>query len=341
MEDLIVEMGENQEQQNFSQQQGNTQSGQVSYGQPGQAAYGQPGQAAYGQPGQAAYGQPGQAPYGQPGQAAYGQPGQAPYGQPGQAPYGQPGQAPYGQPGHAPYGQPPRPAQNTAQKSSGAGLGNLLNDILSIIKTPAEGAKKFVRDGELVSAAVLIGADALLAFIFTLVGTLIFGMSVGPAFGKAFYMLFYVVLSQALVATATFVAGGTIFKGGMTFIKGLNVAAIYSLFQAVAIVLGIIISIFAGLLRRADFISGVVSGIAFIIFAAVWAAGLVVAIYGLCQNLELDENKKIFAVLMAIIMVILLVTIIDNLFEKVLPNGTNALQIFGYFSMARYYFGWL
>jgi hypothetical protein len=328
MEDLIVEMGENQEQQNFSQQQGNRQ--------PGQAPYGQPGRAPYGQPGQAPYGQPGRAPYGQPGQAPYGQPGQAPYGQPGQAPYGQPGRAPYGQPG-----QPPRPNQGMAQKPSGAGLGNLMNDVMSIIKTPAEGAKKFVRDGEIVSAAVLIGADALIAFIFTFIGVLVLGMSVGPAFGKAFYMLFYVVVSQAIMAAAVFVAGGSIFKGGMTFMKGLNVAAVYSLFQAVAILLGIVISIIAGLLHKVEFVSGIISGIAFILFASIWVAGLVVAIYGLCQNLALDDNKKIFTVLMTIIMVVFLVTIVDNLFEKVLPNSTNAEQIFGYFTAVRYYFGWL
>jgi hypothetical protein len=304
MEDLIVEMGENQEQQNFSQQQGNSQSAQ--------------------------------APYGQPGRAPYGQPGQAPYGQPGQAPYGQPGQAPYGQPGQA-----ARPNNGMTQKSSGAGLGNLLNDVLSIIKTPAEGAKKFVRDGELIPAAVLVGADALIAFIFTFIGVLILGMSVGPAFGKAFYMLFYVVLSQAIIATAIFVAGGNIFKGGMTFMKGLNVAAVYSLFQAAAIILGIVISIIAGLLHKAEFVSGIISGIAFILFASIWVAGLVVAIYGLCQNLALDDNKKIFTVLITIIIVVFLVTIVDNLFEKVLPNSTNAEQIFGYFTAVRYYFGWL
>ncbi len=349
-------MNENQDQANqqaeaYSQSQTDNQAG--AYSQPqtdNQAgAYGQPQMNQQGMYGQQGYGQPQMNQQGMYGQQGYGQPQMNQQGMYGQQGYGQPqmNQQMYGQQG---YGQPQMNQQyaqmqsnKPAKSSAGSEMINgLLKNILGLFKSPSDTACEMTDSENMVNGGILIGLNAIVTFIFSVIGLLILGMDFGPALGRGFYMLFFMIIANIIVTSALFISGGIIFKGGMTFGKAINVTGSFALYETVAVVLGIIFSLISGLLHKVEFLSDLVGGFAYIIFAAITFGGIIIAAHAAYDGLDADDNKKIFTIITAIAMTILILVIFDNVAQRVFKDSeVCARQIFTYFRNAASVFGYL
>ena len=114
--------------------------------------------------------------------------------------YGQPqmNQQMYGQQG---YGQPQmnqQYGQQQAKKSSAANdmINGILKNVLGLFKTPADTAGEMVESENMVSGGILIGVNAVVTFVFSLIGLLIMGMDFGPALGRGFYMLVFMIIAN-------------------------------------------------------------------------------------------------------------------------------------------------
>ncbi len=329
------QMNENQDQANqqagaYSQPQANDQAGAYSQSQTNDQAgtYGQSQMNQQGMYGQQGYGQP------QMNQQMYGQQG---YGQPqmNQQMYGQQG---YGQPQmNQQYGQP------QAKKSSAGNdlINGLLKNVLGLFKTPADTAGEMVDNGNMVSGGILIGVNAIVTFVFSIVGLLIMGMDFGPALGRGFYMLIFMIVANVIVTAGLFISGGIIFKGGMTFGKAINVSGTIAVYETIAIVAGIIFELLSGILHKVDFLSGVIGGFAYILFAAVSIGGILVAAHAAYENLDLDDNTKIYAIIAAVVISVFLITVFDNIAQKIFDSGACAEQVMYYFKHAADVFGYL
>ena len=307
----------------YSQQQ---MYGQQGYGQ--QQMYGQQG---YGQ--QQMYGQQG---YGQQqmyGQQGYGQ--QQMYGQQG---YGQ--QQMYGQQvyGNQVYGQ-----VNT-KKPSGASVfvNELIQKIIGLFTKPVDTSEEMMSKADMMTGGVLIGINAVVTFVFALLGLLVLGMNFGPALGRGFYMLFFMIIANIIITASVFVSGGVIFKGGIEFGKAINSAGIFALYETVAVVFGIVFELISGLLHKVGFLSGIIGGFAYILFAGISIGGIIVAARALYNDMDLDDNKKVFAIVAAVVMSVFLITIVDNIAQKIFnDSGTCAEQVLYYFKRAADVFGYL
>ena len=349
------QMNENQDQQ-FGQPQGespssdqaqaNQQTGAYSQAQTG--AYGQPqmNQQMYGQQGygqgqmnQQMYGQQGYG-QGQMNQQMYGQQG---YGQPqmnqqmyGQQGYGQPqmNQQMYGQQG---YGQP------QIKKSSAANdmINGILKNVLGLFKTPADTAGEMVESENMVSGGILIGVNAVVTFVFSLIGLLIMGMDFGPALGRGFYMLVFMIIANIIITAGLFISGGIIFKGGMTFGKAINVSGTIAVYETIAVVVGIVFEIISGILHKVGFLSGIIGGFAYILFAAISIGGILVAAHAAYESLDLDDNNRLYAIIAAVVISIFLITVFDNIAQKIFDSGACAEQVMYYFKHAAEVFGYL
>ncbi len=339
----------------YSQPQTDNQAG--AYGQSQMNQQGMYGQQGYGQPQMNQQGMYGQQGYGQPQMNQQGMYGQQGYGQPqmnqqmyGQQGYGQPQmnqQRMYGQQG---YGQPQMNQQyaqmqinKPAKSSAGSEMINgLLKNILGLFKSPSDTACEMTDSENMVNGGILIGLNAIVTFIFSVIGLLILGMDFGPALGRGFYMLFFMIIANIIVTSALFISGGIIFKGGMTFGKAINVTGSFALYETVAVVLGIIFSLISGLLHKVEFLSDLVGGFAYIIFAAITFGGIIIAAHAAYDGLDAEDNKKIFTIITAIAMTILVLVIFDNVAQRVFKDSeVCARQVFTYFRNAASVFGYL
>ena len=362
-------MNENQDQQ-FGQPQGespssdqaqaNQQTGAYSQAQTGAYGQAQMNQQMYGQQGygqgqmnQQMYGQQG---YGQGqmnqqmyGQQGYGQPqmnqqmyGQQGYGQQGYG-QGQMNQQMYGQQG---YGQPQmnqQYGQQQAKKSSAANdmINGILKNVLGLFKTPADTAGEMVESENMVSGGILIGVNAVVTFVFSLIGLLIMGMDFGPALGRGFYMLVFMIIANIIITAGLFISGGIIFKGGMTFGKAINVSGTIAVYETIAVVVGIVFEIISGILHKVGFLSGIIGGFAYILFAAISIGGILVAAHAAYESLDLDDNNRLYAIIAAVVISIFLITVFDNIAQKIFDSGACAEQVMYYFKHAAEVFGYL
>ena len=353
----VTEMNENQDQQ-FGQPQGEQQVADQAQTNQQAAAYSQPQmnqQGAYNQQGygqqmnqQGAYNQQGygQQMYNQQGygqqmnQGAYNQQG---YGQPqmnqqmyGQQGYGQPqmNQQMYGQQGYA-QPQPKKPS------AAGNMINDLLKNVIGLFKSPADTAGEMVQSDNMVPGGILAGVNAILSLIFVTVGFLIMGFDFGDSIAKGFYMFFFTIIAAVIMTAAVFIAGGIIFKGGITFGKALNAVGVFALYEAIAMVAGIIFEIISALFHKVDFLSGIIGGFGYILFLGISLCGIVIAAHALFDNLETNDNSKIFAVIAAIVISVFLITVIDNIAEKIFSDSaTCAEQVLSYFKNAATVFGY-
>ena len=345
-------MNENQDQANqqagtYSQPQTDNQAGTYSQPQTDNQAgvYGQPQMNQQGMYGQQGYGQPQMNQQGMYGQQGYGQPqmNQQMYGQQG---YGQPqmNQQMYGQQG---YGQPQMNQQmygqsQTKKPSAGNDLVNgLLKNVLGLFKTPSDTASEMVDNGNMISGGILIGVNAIVTFVLSIVGLLIMGMDFGPSLGRGFYMLVFMIIANIIITAGIFISGGIIFKGGMTFGKAINVSGTIAVYETIAVVAGIIFELLSGILHKVKFLSGVVGGFAYILFAAVSIGGILVAALAAYENLELNDNTKIYAIIAAVVISVFLITVFDNIAQKIFDSGACAEQVMYYFKHAADVFGYL
>ena len=353
-------MNENQDQQ-FGQPQGEQRMADQAQTNQQAAAYSQPQmnqQGAYNQQGygqqmnqQGAYNQQGygqqmnQQMYNQQGygqqmnQGAYNQQGygqqmnQQMYGQQG---YGQPqmNQQMYGQQGYA-QPQPKKPS------AAGNMINDLLKNVIGLFKSPADTAGEMVHSDNMVPGGILAGVNAILSLIFVTVGFLIMGFDFGDSIAKGFYMFFFTIIAAAIMTAAVFIAGGIIFKGGITFGKALNAVGVFALYEAIAMVAGIIFEIISALFHKVDFLSGIIGGFGYILFLGISLCGIVIAAHALFDNLETNDNSKIFAVIAAIVISVFLITVIDNIAEKIFSDSaTCAEQVLSYFKNAATVFGY-
>ena len=359
------QMNENQDQQ-FGQSQGESPSSDQAQANQQTGAYSQAQTGAYGQPqmnqqmyGQQGYGQGqmnqqmyGQQGYGQGqmnqqmyGQQGYGQPqmnqqmyyGQQGYGQ------GQMNQQMYGQQG---YGQPQmnqQYGQQQAKKSSAANdmINGILKNVLGLFKTPADTAGEMVESENMVSGGILIGVNAVVTFVFSLIGLLIMGMDFGPALGRGFYMLVFMIIANIIITAGLFISGGIIFKGGMTFGKAINVSGTIAVYETIAVVVGIVFEIISGILHKVGFLSGIIGGFAYILFAAISIGGILVAAHAAYESLDLDDNNRLYAIIAAVVISIFLITVFDNIAQKIFDSGACAEQVMYYFKHAAEVFGYL
>ena len=357
----VTEMNENQDQQ-FGQPQGEQQVADQAQTNQQAAAYSQPQmnqQGVYNQQGygqqmnqQGAYNQQGygqqmnqqmynQQVYGQPqmNQGAYNQQGygqqmnQQMYGQQG---YGQPqmNQQMYGQQGYA-QPQPKKPS------AAGNMINDLLKNVIGLFKSPADTAGEMVQSDNMVPGGILAGVNAILSLIFVTVGFLIMGFDFGDSIAKGFYMFFFTIIAAVIMTAAVFIAGGIIFKGGITFGKALNAVGVFALYEAIAMVAGIIFEIISALFHKVDFLSGIIGGFGYILFLGISLCGIVIAAHALFDNLETNDNSKIFAVIAAIVISVFLITVIDNIAEKIFSDSaTCAEQVLSYFKNAATVFGY-
>ena len=256
------------------------------------------------------------------------------------------GQQMYGQQMGGPqmYGQQ-MGGQPKPKKPAGANnavVNDTMQNAIGLFKAPADTAKKMVSSDNMIPGAILIGVCAVVAVVLTMLGLLIMGMKFGPSIGRAAYMLVYVAIASAIIAASVFVAGGVVFKGGITFGKAINATGVFALYEAVAIILGVIVSLISGILHEVEFLSGVAGGLAYILFAAVTVAGIVVASQAIMGNLNTNDNSKIYAIIAAILIAIFLVTVFDNVAQKIFDNsGTSAAQVYRLFKNASGNFGYL
>ena len=350
-------MNENQDQQ-FGQSQADQQA--AAYSQPQMDQQGMYNQQAYGQPqmnqqgmyNQQAYGQPQMNQQGMYNQQAYGQPQMNQQGMYNQQAYGQPqmnqqgmyNQQAYGQ--QQMYGQPQmnqQYAQMQNKKSSAGGefISGLLKKVVGLFKTPADAAGELVEGENMMTGGILIGVNAIVTFIFSIIGLLILGMDFGPALGRGFYMLFFMIMANIVITAALFVSGGIIFKGGMTFGKAINTAGTFALYETIAIVAGIIFELISGLFHKVEFLSGIIGGFAYILFAAVSIGGIIVAAHAAYDKMDLDDNKKIYAIIAAVVMAVVVITVFDNIAQKIFDSGACAEQVMYYFKHAAEVFGYL
>ena len=295
-------------QQGYGQQMNQQMYNQQGYGQ-------QMNQGAYNQQG---YGQ-------QMNQQMYGQQG---YGQP------QMNQQMYGQQGYA----QPQPKKPSA-------VGNMINDLLKnvigLFKSPADTAGEMVQSDNMVPGGIPAGVNAILSLIFVTVGFLIMGFDFGDSIAKGFYMFFFTIIAAVIMTAAVFIAGGIIFKGGITFGKALNAVGVFALYEAIAMVAGIIFEIISALFHKVDFLSGIIGGFGYILFLGISLCGIVIAAHALFDNLETNDNSKIFAVIAAIVISVFLITVIDNIAEKIFSDSaTCAEQVLSYFKNAATVFGY-
>ena len=359
------QMNENQDQQ-FGQPQGESPSSDQAQANQQTGAYSQAQTGAYGQPqmnqqmyGQQGYGQGqmnqqmyGQQGYGQGqmnqqmyGQQGYGQPqmnqqmyyGQQGYGQ------GQMNQQMYGQQG---YGQPQmnqQYGQQQAKKSSAANdmINGILKNVLGLFKTPADTAGEMVESENMVSGGILIGVNAVVTFVFSLIGLLIMGMDFGPALGRGFYMLVFMIIANIIITAGLFISGGIIFKGGVTFGKAINVSGTMAVYETIAVVVGIVFEIISGILHKVGFLSGIIGGFAYILFAAISIGGILVAAHAAYESLDLDDNNRLYAIIAAVVISIFLITVFDNIAQKIFDSGACAEQVMYYFKNAAEVFGYL
>ena len=358
------QMNENQDQQ-FGQPQGESPSSDQAQANQQTGAYSQAQTGAYGQPqmnqqmyGQQGYGQGqmnqqmyGQQGYGQGqmnqqmyGQQGYGQPqmNQQMYGQQGYG-QGQMNQQMYGQQG---YGQPQMSqqyGQQQAKKSSAANdmINGILKNVLGLFKTPADTAGEMVESENMVSGGILIGVNAVVTFVFSLIGLLIMGMDFGPALGRGFYMLVFMIIANIIITAGLFISGGIIFKGGMTFGKAINVSGTIAVYETIAVVVGIVFEIISGILHKVGFLSGIIGGFAYILFAAISIGGILVAAHAAYESLDLDDNNRLYAIIAAVVISIFLITVFDNIAQKIFDSGACAEQVMYYFKHAAEVFGYL
>ena len=363
------QMNENQDQQ-FGQPQGESPSSDQAQANQQTGAYSQAQTGAYGQPqmnqqmyGQQGYGQGqmnqqmyGQQGYGQGqmnqqmyGQQGYGQPqmNQQMYGQQGYG-QGQMNQQMYGQPqmNQQMYGQPQmnqQYGQQQAKKSSAANdmINGILKNVLGLFKTPADTAGEMVESENMVSGGILIGVNAVVTFVFSLIGLLIMGMDFGPALGRGFYMLVFMIIANIIITAGLFISGGIIFKGGVTFGKAINASGTIAVYETIAVVVGIIFEIISGILHKVGFLSGIIGGFAFILFAAISIGGILVAAHAAYESLDLDDNNRLYAIIAAVVISIFLITVFDNIAQKIFDSGACAEQVMYYFKHAAEVFGYL
>ena len=361
----------NQQSGSYSQPQAEQQSGSYSqpqaeqqagtYSQPQAGAYGQAQAGAYGQGqmnqqmyGQQGYGQGqmyGQQSYGQGqmSQQMYGQQGYG-QGQMNQQMYGQQGygqgqmnQQMYGQQG---YGQPQMNQKYGQQQAKKASAGNdlingILKNVFGLFKTPADTASEMIESENMVSGGILIGVNAVVTFVFSIIGLLIMGMDFGPALGRGFYMLVFMIIANIIITAGLFISGGIIFKGGMTFGKAINASGTIAVYETIAVVAGIVFEIISGILHKVGFLSGIIGGFAYILFAAVSIGGILVAAHAAYESLDLDDNTRIYAIIAAVVISIFLITVFDNIAQKIFDSGACAEQVMYYFKHAADVFGYL
>ena len=269
-------------------------------------------------------------PYGGYQQQSYNRQG---YGQQG---YGQPqmNQQMYGQQGYV-QPQPKKPS------AAGNMINDLLKNVIGLFKSPADTAGEMVQSDNMVPGGILAGVNAILSLIFVTVGFLIMGFDFGDSIAKGFYMFFFTIIAAVIMTAAVFIAGGIIFKGGITFGKALNAVGVFALYEAIAMVAGIIFEIISALFHKVDFLSGIIGGFGYILFLGISLCGIVIAAHALFDNLETNDNSKIFAVIAAIVISVFLITVIDNIAEKIFSDSaTCAEQVLSYFKNAATVFGY-
>ena len=326
---------------------GQAQAGAYGQGQMNQQMYGQQGYG-QGQMNQQMYGQQGYG-QGQMNQQMYGQQGYG-QGQMNQQMYGQQGygqgqmnQQMYGQQG---YGQPQMNQQYGQQQAKKASAGNdlingILKNVLGLFKTPADTASEMIESENMVSGGILIGVNAVVTFVFSIIGLLIMGMDFGPALGRGFYMLVFMIIANIIITAGLFISGGIIFKGGMTFGKAINASGTIAVYETIAVVAGIVFEIISGILHKVGFLSGIIGGFAYILFAAVSIGGILVAAHAAYESLDLDDNTRIYAIIAAVVISIFLITVFDNIAQKIFDSGACAEQVMYYFKHAADVFGYL
>ena len=244
------------------------------------------------------------------------------------------------------YGQPQmnqQYAQMQNKKSSAGGelISGLLKKVVGLFKTPADAAGELVEGENMMTGGILIGVNVIVTFIFSIIGLLILGMDFGPALGRGFYMLFFMIMANIVITAALFVSGGIIFKGGMTFGKAINATGTFALYETIAIVAGIIFELISGLFHKVEFLSGIIGGFAYILFAAVSIGGIIVAAHAAYDKMDLDDNKKIYAIIAAVVMAVFVITVFDNIAQKIFDSGACAEQVIYYFKHAAEVFGYL
>ena len=192
-----------------------------------------------------------------------------------------------------------------------------------------------VESENMVSGGILIGVNAVVTFVFSLIGLLIMGMDFGPALGRGFYMLVFMIIANIIITAGLFISGGIIFKGGMTFGKAINVSG------TIAVVVGIVFEIISGILHKVGFLSGIIGGFAYILFAAISIGGILVAAHAAYESLDLDDNNRLYAIIAAVVISIFLITVFDNIAQKIFDSGACAEQVMYYFKHAAEVFGYL
>ena len=213
--------------------------------------------------------------------------------------------------------------------------------MIGLFKSPADTAGEMVQSDNMVPGGILAGVNAILSLIFVTVGFLIMGFDFGDSIAKGFYMFFFTIIAAVIMTAAVFIAGGIIFKGGITFGKALNAVGVFALYEAIAMVAGIIFEIISALFHKVDFLSGIIGGLGYILFLGISLCGIVIAAHALFDNLETNDNSKIFAVIAAIVISVFLITVIDNIAEKIFSDSaTCAEQVLSYFKNAATVFGY-
>ena len=240
----------------------------------------------------------------------------------------------YGQQGYV-QPQPKKPS------AAGNMINDLLKNVIGLFKSPADTAGEMVQSDNMVPGGILAGVNAILSLIFVTVGFLIMGFDFGDSIAKGFYMFFFTIIAAVIMTAAVFIAGGIIFKGGITFGKALNAVGVFALYEAIAMVAGIIFEIISALFHKVDFLSGIIGGFGYILFLGISLCGIVIAAHALFDNLETNDNSKIFAVIAAIVISVFLITVIDNIAEKIFSDSaTCAEQVLSYFKNAATVFGY-
>ena len=200
-----------------------------------------------------------------------------------------------------------------------------------------------VDNGNMISGGILIGVNAIVTFVLSIVGLLIMGMDFGPSLGRGFYMLVFMIIANIIITAGIFISGGIIFKGGMTFGKAINVSGTIAVYETIAVVVGFIFDILSVIFYKVDldFLSGVIGGFAFILFAAISIGGILVAAHAAYESLDLDDNNRLYAIIAAVVISIFLITVFDNIAQKIFDNGTCAEQVMAYFKYRSIRIYWL
>ena len=214
---------------------------------------------------------------------------------------------------------------------------SLFADILSILKSPVDGAKNFVRSGNIVNSSIIIGLQSILtALIFTIMASKIGFVSAAKiklvSTGKIFFLSLLIALVCGFGYSALlFLVDAIIFKGNSKFANTNCVSAVNSLWATPFI----IIALLAGLMSSFSFSTNVVSMLTPVIVPLVFAfvgsfVGKFSAYKSLSGGTTNSEDKQFFVfiivwLVMTIIVGLLANSVISSVIQDVIKQVASGM----------------